>query len=90
MLTFILDDEFLNSFQVLEARMMGWKFFVLSPIFAIHWGLQTPNSIRSASMSISQRKTGTKAISQAQNSRRSQNLRNHVIYTDFVSEVLSY
>ncbi len=26
--------------QVLEMKMSGWRFLVLSPAFAVHWGFQ--------------------------------------------------
>ena len=28
--------------KVMEMALAGWRFFVLSPAFAIHWGLQKP------------------------------------------------
>ena len=28
--------------QVMEMAFAGWRFFVLSPAFAIHWGFHNP------------------------------------------------
>lgn len=83
---------FTRSSQVLEARISGWKFFVLTPVFAIHWGLQTPQTIRSAPLPIPMHVLKIKQKDlirggSAGNSRRMQNSKNHVIYADFVSEV---
>lgn len=82
-------SDMISCEQVLEARISGWKFFVLTPIFAIHWGLQTPQTIRSAPLPIPLQvlKIKQKDFARGANARRMQNSKNHVIYTDFVSEV---
>ncbi|CAG7785536.1 unnamed protein product [Allacma fusca] len=82
---------FTRSSQVLEARVTGWKFLVLTPIFAIHWGLQTPQSLRQPILRTPQQiaQIRMRGYSFGANPRKSQNSHNHIVYTDFVAELMA-
>ncbi len=62
--------------QFKAARFADWKFYVLSPVFSIHWGLQSAKTV------LSPKKDGV-----GKDVRREQTRNNYQIYKKVLSEL---